>query len=248
MEEENGNFIYILFITIGVALIAIGVFYMLTDDKIELDGLDEYSENDNKKEDEKDEKNEVHELSYTVSQLDLVLNEEKTIKIDNKDINLKVSDDESIKLLFNDNEIISIDEGTINVYTLDKYLLVSTNGGSNRDVTIYIYDYDGKKVKEYHNVSNEVGMVFYDLYSDNKYEILGTRLDGENVHLSDGNSVVNVCNVDKLKELNAASDLLISAEYELKYYSDGKFELKKKDGSDETLIMYQQKVCNGDSE
>lgn len=245
MKEESGNFLYIVFILLGVALISVGAFYLLTDETVELDGQTNVEE---KKDDNK--KDEIKEVSYSLKNLKLSLDHERTIRLNNKNISFLLKEEnDNLNLLLNDKVIVTESiVGSITAFALDNYLLVSSTSGSETTVRIFLFDSDGNKIKEYHNVANEVGMVYYDEFSDYEIEIYGTRLEqGNIINLSDGNTKVDVCDIDKLKELNVSNDLLVSAKFELKYYSNNTFEMKKIDGQDEKLIEYQQKVCNGDS-
>ena len=81
MKEEKGGIIHIFFIFIGITLLALGLFYTFTDEKIDLKentmdvhGIDDDTNND------KDKKE-----SHNISKLNILKNIETLVTLDNKE-------------------------------------------------------------------------------------------------------------------------------------------------------------------
>lgn len=249
MEEESGNYIYILFICIGVALLSVGVFYYFTDDKIK---LEEFDLSTNKQPEVKDEEKttEVKEVEYSVDEITLTLNQEKSINLSDKDIKLLLKENkDDIELLFNDTSIVSQKKtGSIKTYNSSEYLFVSSSTGEKRHTNFYIFDATGNEIMNYHLDSNDSGLALYQEYVDGKLKIYGTRLSNDNlVYQSEETEGVNICDIDKLTEKNIQNTLVVNAEYELKYYSDKQFKLTQIEDKKQTLIELQQEFCQGSS-
>lgn len=244
-EESSGSLLYILFIFMGVALISVGAFFYLTDDHVALKGLDK------KEEEKQDEEVEIKEIDYKVEKVSFDEENSANIKLDDKDITLKVVKvSENVELLFNDNVIISLDnEGLIESYTTDKYLFVSSQSGGRMHNDLFIIDKDGNKLKDYHIDSLSDGLSLYTEYKDEKLNIYGTRIDENNLlYASNDSEGIDVCDLDSLNEKNINSTMTVFAEYSLKYYSNDEFKMTQNEESKQTLVEYQQNFCTGNKE
>ncbi len=243
MKEESGNYLYVLFIFAGIAFMSLGAFYFLTDDP------QKYA--DKPKTEDKTEV-EPQEVSYTVSKVDFDENE-VVVSLDNKEIKLTIKEEEdSVELLFGDLSLIKITSGSIDVYKLDNYLLVSskenksTTGvvGTKRNTNLYIVDKDANKLKDYHSDSSDSGLTLYEEFTDGKLKIYGTRIDNNLLYPTDSSNGVDICDLDKLQNDGIDSTIIVNAEYELKYYDNKEFKLTLIENSKKTLVEYQQNYCS----
>lgn len=246
MEEQKGSLLYVLFIFAGVASLSLGVFYFLTDDP------EKYADKPQTEEKSEEEVTAPKEVNYSVNEVEFDANE-AVLSLDNKQVKLTIKEEEnSVELLLENLSLVKITGGSIDVYKLDNYLLVSSKEnvsntgvvGTKRNTNLYIVDKDGNKLKDYHLDSSDSGLTLYEEFTDGKLKIYGTRIDNNLLYPTDSSKGVDICDLDKLQSDGVSSTLTVSAEYELKYYDNKEFKLTLIENSKKTLVEYQQNYCS----
>lgn len=233
-EEESGNYLYILFILIGVSLMAVGAFYYLTDDKIELEGT-----RDNTKEEEKIvtlKESDITKVDFTEEGDSL----KASLKINNSTIDVTLfKHEDKTSLSFNDKSIASVYNGeTLNVYVLANTHLLVEKSESNGFKSYLIYNSNLNSLGEFHLTKNGT-------YTDSldKNLIVAKRYDKDNNYIVNDSTKIYACDVDKLEDNGVTFDSIVEEKYAIVHNkNDFKFEVVE--GSSLTLIGLQESICN----
>lgn len=233
-EEESGNYLYILFILIGVSLMAVGSFYYLTDDKIELEGT-----RDNTKEEEKIvtlKESDITKVDFTEEGDSL----KASLKINNSTIDVTLfKHEDKTSLSFNDKSIASVYNGeTLNVYVLANTHLLVEKSESNGFKSYLIYNSNLNSLGEFHLTKNGT-------YTDSldKNLIVAKRYDKDNNYIVNDSTKIYACDVDKLEDNGVTFDSIVEEKYAIVHNkNDFKFEVVE--GSSLTLIGLQESICN----
>ena len=233
MEEQGGNYLYILFILIGVSVLSIGIFYYLTDGGFELKGVGG------------DDDKPVEEKKGTVVKTDDIVNLENdgnlSIELKGNKITLSTSIVSGNKVLeVNGNRISYLGEnGTFAVYKLyNDYLLIKGNDNSQELSHYYIINSSGKLVKDINTFTNgtQPSLFENDVLKSSKF------IDKTIINYNSKN--VNICSADEINGTDVPMDTILQAEYKLLYYGDDKFDLELVEGSEKSLVELQSSICN----
>ena len=164
----------------------------------------------------------------------------------NLDENIRL-DKES--LFINNKAVLTIDpiELEINkIYSVSNNYLVITVGSGLRTKHIYLYDSKGDLLQHIYELdSNKMVIGSSDKYSkisfsNNVIELYGTRLiDGPSLVIDNDGEEKSfyICDEDQIGMANVDDDYVVVAKYQL-IYSNDKFEIKKVEGSEQTLGEY----------
>ena len=176
-------------------------------------------------------------------------NKEENIFIDitdNLDENIRL-DEES--LFINNKPVLIIDpiELEINkIYHVEDNYLIITIGSSLRTKHIYLYNSEGDLLQHIYELdTNKMVIGSSDKYSkisflNNVIELYGTRLiDGPSLVIDDGGEEKSlfICDERQIGMANVDDNYVVVAKYQL-IYSNNKFEIKKIEGSEQTLGEY----------
>jgi hypothetical protein len=231
MEEQSGNYFYIVFICIGVALLSIGVFYYLTDEGYELQGLPE------------DEPVEKPEGKTVLSSdiVDLSNDGNKNVELNGNTIQLSTTIISGNKVLVINNKKIGYlsEKGTFEIYKLyQDFLLIKANDTTQNIRHYYIFNSKAKLVKDIGAFTNgtQPSVFENDVFKSTRFI--------ENTTISYNSKVINVCNQEEMNKVEVPKDIILEAEYKLIYYGDDKFDLELVEGSDKSFIEIQNAICN----
>lgn len=232
MEEENGNYLYILFIVVGAALLAIGCFYFFTDDGIRLESLEEEKPGEQK-------------VSKRVTGKDIVkleYQEGNTLKIGNKDfiVGTQNKADNNVVNVNGKNIGVIESNGNFSLYKIyDKYLMVSINNGEENIYHYYIVDSTGKILKDIYDFSNGT----YASFIENG-EVFATRFINDENTIIYENKQVNMCSIDEISDNKVPQDIILKAKYKLIYTETDEFSLELVKDSESSLVEMQSSMCN----
>ena len=216
MKEEKGGIIHIFFIFIGITLLALGLFYTFTDEKIDLKentmdvhGIDDDTNND------KDKKE-----SHNISKLNILKNIETLVTLDNKEevtVSLYKHDDTNTStFLYDGKSSFETDELEVcdEFYLYDNSIISFCAYGSSKG-HLYIVDSTGSstKIEKYKDGSLE--LYFKDIsLENNKLIVEATTLLKETSIIKDGIEI-NLCNEALVKENYIADNYPVELKYEL---------------------------------
>lgn len=230
MEEEKGNYLYILFIVLGVALMAVGAFYYLTDENIELVELD--------REDSDENKNGKIVTSEDIKSVDF--SDSATIQLDGSDLTVSVTSVESsYSLNINDKSIGTLaNKDGFELFTiLDRFLLIKINL-DNTFSHFYIIDSTGTTVKDIYDLTNGTYAVEF---ADDKLQS-SRFIESEKVVVF-RNKKIDACDDKELSKYDLSGGTVIKSSYNLVIYDNGKFGLELVKGSETSLIETQTTLC-----
>jgi hypothetical protein len=227
MEEEKGNYLYILFIILGVSLLSVGAFYYFTD-----------SESKNNQENvpsSGEATSKVIVKSSDVKEVgDNTLN---SISLKEKEVTIAhTKRGDNLSLDVNGKSVAVINESPdYKVYTvLDEFLLfeLHTNNAFNH---FYLVNSEGRVVKEIYEMTNGtyVSKFEEDSFTSNRI------IDGNNMVLYNNRSY-NICEPGN----SLPGDLVVISKYNLVRYDSGSFGLEFVNGSGVTLLEAQSSICN----
>lgn len=214
--EENGGFLHIIFLFIGVACLSLGIFYYLTDmDKVEelIPNSTEEKNSDN------EEKKEETVISNTIVGIDIKDNEEKEITLGNGNkvkLSVNVLDEEK-SFLYNDDTLVTFsDLNLVNkFYVYNDYVIIFSYSLIDKFGTIYTIDNEKQveKIEEIDLNNRVMRPVNVDIL-DNKLIVDGSRIDEDNnVLLQNGN--VSICSDDELSLNSVLDDSPLKVEYSM---------------------------------
>ena len=219
--EEKGGYLHIIFIFIGVACLALGVFYYITDNEnkerlaentISDESTKEQEENNNKEE----KKEEV--VSNTIKAFDLKDNEVFELSLGNgSKVNLStnVLDDKKV-LLYNEEELITFDDINLvtKYFSYNDNVIIFTYSLTDKVGVIYVIDSlkQVEKIEEI-DLNNRVMIPSNMELSNNKLIVQGTRLKDNSITLQDGD--IDICNDDDLTLHSLRDDSPLKIEYNM---------------------------------
>ena len=219
--EEKGGYLHIIFIFIGVACLALGVFYYITDNEnkerlaentISNEPTKEQEENNNKEE----KKEEV--VSNTIKAFDLKDNEAFELSLGNgSKVNLStnVLDDKKV-LLYNGEELITFDDINLvtKYFSYNDNVIIFTYSLADKVGVIYVIDSlkQVEKIEEI-DLNNRVMIPSNMELSNNKLVVQGTRLKDNSITLQDGD--IDICNDDDLTLHSLRDDSPLKIEYNM---------------------------------
>lgn len=237
-QEESGNYLYILFILIGVSLLAVGAFYYFTDDTIKLEGT-----TNKPKEEEKWislKESDIVKINFTKEEDETEDSMKASLNINNKTINATIFKyDDKISLSFNDKSIASVyNDETLNVYVLQNTHLLVEKSESDGFKSYIIYNSNLNSLGELHITKNGTYTNSLD-----KNMIVARRYDKDNNYIANDSTKVYACDVDKLEDNGISFDSIVEEKYAIMHKKDDfKFELVE--GTSLTLIGLQELICN----
>lgn len=233
-KEESGNYLYILFILLGVSLLAVGVFYYLTGDTIKLEGKTNTDKTEEKWTSLKE--NDVIKVSFVDDNESL----SASLTLSGKLVVAKIFKyEDKTSLSLNDKSIASIyNDEEINLYTLSNTHLLVEKAESDGFKSYKIYNSDLKSLGELHITKNGT-------YTDSleKNEIVAKRYDKENNYILNDRTKIYVCDVDKLQDNEVSFDTIVEEKYSITHNKDD-FKFEVVDGDSLTLIGLQELICN----
>lgn len=233
-KEESGNYLYILFILVGVSLLAVGVFYYLTDDTIKLEGTKDSDKVEEKWTSLKE--NDVLKVNFVEDNESL----NATLTLKGKTVNASVFKyEDKTSLSLNDKSIASVyNDEELNLYTLENTHLLVEKTESDGFKSYKIYNSDLKSLGELHITKNGT-------YTDSleKNVIIARRYDKENNYIVNDSTKVYVCDIDKLQDNEVSFDTIVEEKYSILHSKDD-FKFEVVDGSSLTLIGLQELICN----
>lgn len=167
--------------------------------------------------------------------------------------NLSIKSDEyGMDKVFINGNLVLICDGHLeirNIYQVDDNYLI-TVGGSNINSTEYhLFDKNGTLLQDIYELEdNNMVIATSDRLSsivvkDNVIELYGTRLDSGPSLMYDINGekkYLYICDDTEMSNVNIDDSYVVVARYQL-IYSNGKFEIKRVAGTEETLGQYKEK-------
>ena len=224
MKEEKGGVLHILFLFIGIALLALGIFYFVTD-RTEI--LDENVENpyviirddDNKKNSEK-------EKSTTISQISITSNVESSILLKNgSTVKLELSNRPNVKdpkyggkfFKYNDKAVFGLGDydKCSNFFLYDNTIIAYCTNTKTNYSFIYALNENGEVYYSNSIKENEIDLKIKNInLTNNKLIVYASYVDNIKVILDD--KELNLCDSHELSESKIDSNYLAEAEYELK--------------------------------
>ena len=213
--EEKGGILHIFFIFVGIALLALGLFYYFTDEKIELkEETNPFENTENNNNNNQDDKNLINQISILNNiETEVTLKNSKKVKIQ-----YYLSDETNIgKLLYDGKrafETESDKEECDLFYIFNNSIISFCYLGSRSNGQLYVINEEGvsKRIKEFNY--NDYIMIPEGITSkDNKLIVNGVRqLKKTNIDVED--DTIDLCNEDEIKENNISVDSPINAEFE----------------------------------
>ena len=214
--EEKGGVLHIIFIFIGLACLCLGVFNLLTDEKIELKEEPNYTNKDDNKTDDEN----------LISQINIIKNIDTTITLKNGNeviLNYYL-DNETNKGSFNYNGKVSYETNDIELcdefYLYNDSIISYCTSGSATSGHLYLIDSkgDATKIENFTDQNNKLIPENITL-KDGKLIINGMGvLEGSILNLVD--KEVYLCDESEIKENNISLDSMTYADYELNIVDD----------------------------
>ena len=234
MEEKSGNYLYILFTFIGLALIAIGVFYYVTDEKIELnDEVFDEQKTNTKKTGKIVKSSDIEELSYELGSTINLNGKTLTLDIESKGVNISFE-------VNNKSVALTSVNGTFDLYTIyGKYLLIAANNKETIHNHYYIVNSDGKVIKDIYEMSNGT---YTDSFLEDKFDT--SIFIDNNKNIKYNGEIISICSVDDISKSGFSLDTIVSSTYNLLFYEDDAFGIELINGTESSLIEVQSFTCN----
>lgn len=167
------------------------------------------------------------------------------------------NEDYDSDLYINNKAIFSLNgyKGLDKVYGIEDNYLITISGTDIHSEHYYLYDKDGTLLQEIYELEdNNMVIASSDKYNsstitinNNTIELYGLRLYGTTLLVANVNglkSYLNICNNDEISKANVEDDYVVVARYQL-IYSNNKFDIKRVEGTEETLGQYKAKCTNG---
>lgn len=227
--EEKGGVIHIIFFFIGIACISLGIFYLLTDEKIKLDEYDDKiviivdddpnANTDNGNTEDDNNRNKPKESN--INQISIIENMETTVTLKNGnsvkllykvDTNTETQEVIEKAFLYNERKVFDISSQE----SCSKYFLYNDSIVVHCDSGLYIVDSKGlpQKFETFTGKYNEdLGISSVNI-RDDKLIVSGTYLLVDS-QIVKNNKVISLCDPTALTENEIADDYPIDEEYEL---------------------------------
>ena len=159
------------------------------------------------------------------------------------------------KLYINNKEVLSFNEykGLGRVYSIEDSYLITVLGSDINSEHYYLYDNNGNLLQEIYELEdNNMVIASNDKYNNtitinnNIIELYGLRLYGTKQLVTNVNGLktyLNICDDNEISKAKVDDSYVVVARYQL-IYSNNKFDIKRIEGTEETLGQYKETCTN----
>ena len=221
MKEEKGGVLHVLFLFVGITLICIGVFYIFTDEHIEL--REENTGNNTNTENKDKDKVDVD----VIKQISLMKNVDTEITLKNGNAVLLTyavnEESNSGKFLYGGKAVFETQglESCNMFYLYNNSIVVHCSSGTASSGYLYIIDSNGtSKLFTSINDSNNNSLIPESISLKEGKIVVNASFyrDGNNLIIN--NEEIDICQEDVRTENNIKDDFIINSDYTLSIKND----------------------------